>query len=327
MATIYVTRNIPDEGLELLRANRHDVIVNPDDRVLSKKELIAALQEHQPGALLCLLTDTIDGDVLDAAPALKIVANYAVGFDNIDVAATKERGIIATNTPGVLSGAVAEHTIALMFALMRRVCEADRFAKAGRYIGWDPMLFLGSQIHDKVLGIVGLGRIGMNVAKRAISGMGMKVLYHDRKTHADFEKEYGAEFRALDDLLAESDVVTLHVPLTDQTRYLINAERLAKMKKTCYIINTARGPVINEKALLEALDANRIAGAAIDVLECEPSIDCDPTDHLELKAFPNVIITPHIASATIEARQAMSCIAAENIIAVLSGKPAKTPVG
>jgi glyoxylate reductase len=328
MARIYVSRNIPDEGLLLLTSAGHEVIVNPDDRVLTKKELIAALTEHQPDALLCLLTDTIDDDVLSSAGSkLKIVANYAVGFNNIDIDAAKKRGIIVSNTPGVLTDAVAEHATALIFAIARRVCEADQYAKAGRYKGWGPFLFLGSQLKGKTLGVIGLGRIGTGVAERMVKGMGMRVLYNDRKAHADFEKEMGGEFRSIDDLLAESDVVTIHVPLTEKTRHLINAERLAKMKPSAFLINTARGPIIDEKALLAALEAKRIAGVAIDVLECEPSLDCDPTDHLELKTFPNVIITPHIASATIEARQAMSRIAGENIVAVLSGKDPVTPVG
>ncbi|MDO8425461.1 MAG: D-glycerate dehydrogenase [bacterium] len=321
MSTIYVTRAIPDEGLRLLRARRHEVIVNPEQRGITKDELIAALREHQPEALLCLLTDAIDSAVLAAgAPHLKIVANYAVGHDNIDLAAAKEHGIAVTNTPDVLTDAVAEHAVALMFALMRRVCEADRYAKAGRYKGWDPFLFLGPQIKGKTLGIVGLGSIGAAVAQRCVQGMGMRVIYNDPKTDAAFEHEHHAEFRALDDLLREADVVSIHVPLLPATHHLINEERIARMKPTAYLINTSRGPVVDEEALIDALAMKQLAGAALDVFECEPSIACLPEDHLKLKAMPNVILTPHIASATIEARQAMSRIAAENILAVLAGK-------
>lgn len=322
MSTIFATRNIPDEGLRLLAAAKHRVVVSPHDRVLTKDELIAALRQHKPDALLCLLTDTIDAAVLEAgAPALKVVANYAVGHDNVDIAAAKQRSIVVTNTPGVLTDAVAEHTIALMFALMRHVCEADAYAKSGRYTGWDPFLFLGTQLTGKTLGVVGLGRIGMGVAQRCVRGMGMKVLYHDTEAHADFEQKYDAQFSALDDLLRESDVVSIHVPLTPKTHHLLNAERIARMKTTAYLVNTSRGPIVDEAALITALEAKKLAGAALDVFECEPSITCRADDHLRLKAMPNVILTPHIASATWEARQAMSRMAAENIIAVLAGKP------
>lgn len=327
MSTIFVTRRIPDDGLKLLTAAKHRVIVSPHDRVLTRDELVAALQQHRPDALLCLLTDTVDAGVLHVgAPALRVVANYAVGVDNVDLAAAKEHGVVVTNTPGVLTDAVAEHTVALMFALMRRVCEADAYAKSGRYVGWDPFLFLGTQLAGKTLGVVGLGRIGVGVAQRCVRGMGMRVLYHDTEAHADFEHEYGAEFRALNDLLRESDVVSLHVPLTPKTHHLINAERLTMMKPTAYLVNTSRGPIVDEQALIAALEHKRIAGAALDVFECEPSIACNPNDHLWLKAAPNVILTPHIASATWEARQAMSRIAAENIIAVLAGQPAPNVV-
>lgn len=321
MSTIYITRRIPDEGLKLLAAKGHRLVVNPHDRVLLKEELVAALKEHRPEALLCQLTDRIDGDVLDAGkPTLKIVANYAVGFDNVDVAAAKQRGVVVTNTPGVPTDAVVEHTIALIFSLARHVAAADQYAKSGRYKGWDPFLFLGMELKGKTLGIVGLGRIGFGVAERCVKGMGMKVLYNDPKTNPDFEHEFGGRFRSLDDLLRESDVVSLHVPLLPTTHHLINAERLGCMKPTSLLINTSRGPIVDEAALLDALDRKTIAGAALDVFECEPSITCRADDHLRLKAMPNVILTPHIASATVEARQAMSRIAAENILAVLEGK-------
>lgn len=321
MATVFVSRKIPNAGLKLLEARAHRVVVSPHDRVLTKEELVAALTEHRPEALLCQLTDRIDGDVLDAGkPALKVVANYAVGFDNVDVAAAKQRGIIVTNTPGVLTDAVAEHTVALMFALARHVCAADQYAKSGRYTGWDPFLFLGMELKGKTLGIVGLGRIGFGVAERCVKGMGMKVLYNDPRTSPDFEREFSGQFRSLDDLLKESDVVSLHVPLLPSTHHLINAERLSRMKPTALLINTSRGPIVDEAALLDALEQRKIGGAALDVFECEPSITCKADDHLRLKAMPNVILTPHIASATVEARSQMSRLAAENILAVLEGR-------
>ncbi|MBI4434944.1 D-glycerate dehydrogenase [Candidatus Uhrbacteria bacterium] len=321
MPTVYVTRRIPDEGLKLLEAGGHRVAVSPHDRVLTKEELVAAIREHRPEALLCQLTDRIDGDVLDAGkPNLKIVANYAVGTDNIDLAAANARGVIVANTPGVLTDAVAEHTVALMFALARHITAADQYAKSGRYTGWDPFLFLGMELKGKTLGIVGLGRIGFGVAERCVRGMGMRVLYHDPKTNPDFERELGGQFRSLDDLLRESDIISIHVPLLPSTHHLINAERLGRMKPTALLINTSRGPIVDEAALLDALERKTIAGAALDVFECEPSITCRPDDHLRLKAMPNVILTPHIASATVEARQAMSRLAAENILAVLEGR-------
>lgn len=321
MPTVYVSRRIPDAGLKLLTSKGHRIIVSPHDRVLTKEELVAAIREHAPDALLCQLTDRIDGDVLDAGkPNLKVVANYAVGLDNVDLAAAKQRSVIVTNTPGVLTDAVAEHTVALMFALARHVCAADQYAKSGRYTGWDPFLFLGTELKGKTLGIVGLGRIGFGVAERCVKGMGMRVLYNDPKTNADFERQFGGEFRSFDDLLRESDVVSLHVPLLPSTHHLINAERLGRMKRTALLINTSRGPIVDEAALLDALEQKKIAGAALDVFECEPSITCKADDHLRLKAMPNVVLTPHIASATVEARQAMSRLSAEHILAVLEGR-------
>lgn len=327
MPTIYVTRRIPDEGLKLLETKGHRVIVSPHDRVLTKDEVIAAVREHQPDALLCLLTDRIDGAVLDAGkPNLKILANYAAGFDNVDLTAAMERGIPVTNTPGVLTDAVAEHAVALIFALARHVCAADQYAKAGRYTGWDPFLFLGMELKGKTLGIIGLGRIGYGVAERCVKGMGMKVLYHDPKTNPEFERELGGAYRSLDDLCWQSDVISIHVPLMPSTHHLINAERLRHMQQHALLINTSRGPIVDEVALWNALERKQLGGAALDVFECEPSITCQPDDHLRLKALPNVILTPHIASATTEARQAMSRIAAENILAVLEGREPQNAV-
>lgn len=317
---IYVTRNIPDAGLNMLKAKGYEVVVNPDDKVHSKEELIAALKKEKPDAVLSLLTDKIDGDVLDAAPQLKIISNYAVGFDNIDLEAAKRRNILVSNTPSDwVSDSVAEHTFALMLALAHRLVEADAFARSGRYKGWDPFLMTGTLLKGKTLGVIGLGRIGADVVKHS-HGIGMKVAYYDTKPNPDFEKQFGARFLAMDDLLKECDVISLHVPLLPTTRHLLSTEQFKLMKPTAIVINTARGPVVDEKAILQALADKRLGGFATDVFECEPSIDCDPYDHLELKAMPNVIMTPHIASATLEARQAMSEIAAVNIIAALEGK-------
>jgi glyoxylate reductase len=317
---IYVTRNIPDAGLKLLKEKGFELVINPVNEVHSKEELIAALKKEKPDAMLSLLTDKIDSEVLDAAPQLKVIANYAVGFDNIDLEAAKRRNIPVTNTPSdMVSDSVAEHTFSLMLALAHRVVEADSFARSGRYKGWDPFLMTGTLLKGKTLGVIGLGRIGADVVKHSY-GIGMKVAYYDTKPNPEFEKQYSARFLALDDLLKESDVVSLHVPLLPATRHLLSAKQFKLMKPTAIVVNTARGPVVDEKAILQALTDKAIAGFATDVFECEPSIDCDPYDHLELKAMPNVIMTPHIASATLEARQAMSLAAAANIIAVFEGK-------
>ncbi len=319
MAKIFVTRRIPDQGLKMLEQAGHKVVVRNDNTIISKKELIAELKKGYD-ALLCLLTDKVDAEVMDAAlPQLKIIANYAVGFDNIDIVAGKSRRLMITNTPGTeITESVAEHTFALLIALARRIAEADRFARAEKYKGWAPLLLLGTDIHDKTLGIVGLGAIGFAVAQRAVRGFKMKVIYHDPKRNEQFEKEYGSIYKeSLDDLLKEADFVSLHVPLLPSTKHMISEKQLAMMKPTAYLINTARGPVVDELALLMALKDKTIAGAGLDVFECEPAIDCVTSDNLELKKMDNVVLTPHTASATIETRQAMSRIAAKNIIEAL----------
>ena len=312
---VYVTRRIPEPGIKKLVEAGYEVDVNPEDRVLSKEELIEALKQKPYDAVLCLLTDKIDAEVFDAAPQAKIFANYAVGYNNIDLEEAKKRGIIITNTPGVLTQTVAEHTFALMLAIAHRVVEADKFTRAGKYKGWAPMLFLGTDVSEKTLGIIGLGRIGSRVAYHAVKGFGMKVLYYDIKRNEDFEKEYGAEYReTVDDVMKEADFISIHVPLLESTRHLINKERLALMKPSAYLINTSRGPVIDEQALTEALKNKAIKGAALDVYENEPELTPG------LAELDNVILTPHIASATEETRSKMAEMAADNIIAVLEGK-------
>ncbi len=328
MAKIFITRQIPDEGLKMLEQTGYELVVRKDDTIISKKELVSELKKGYDG-LLCLLTDKIDAEVMDAGlmtgqglPRLKVIANYAVGFDNIDIVAGKKRGLMISNAPGrEITESVAEHTFALMIALARRIAEADRFARAEKYKGWAPLLLLGTDIHDKTLGIVGLGAIGFAVAQRAVRGFKMKVIYHDPKRNEQFEKEYGSIYKeSLDDLLKEADFVSLHVPLLPSTKHMISEKQLAMMKPTAYLINTARGPVVDELALLKALKDKKIAGAGLDVFECEPAIDCVTSDNLELKKMDNVVLTPHTASATIETRQAMSRIAATNIIEALEGR-------
>ena len=313
MPKIYVTRSISEEGIELLKKKGFQVDINPEDKVLSRDELKKAISGYD--GLLCLLTDKIDGEVLDAAgKQLKIVANYAVGYDNIDVKAATERKIFVTNTPGVLTEAVAEHTFALLMSVAKRIVEADDFVRAGKYKQWEPKGFLGPQIWGKTIGIVGLGRIGSFVAQIAHGGFNMEVLYHDVTKNEEFEMRFSAKYRETPELLRESDFVTIHVPLLPETHHLIGAKELGTMKQTAILINTSRGPVVDEVALVEALKSKKIAGAGLDVFEHEPDLTPGLTD------LPNVALTPHTASATHEARNAMSRIAAENIIAALEGK-------
>ncbi|MEK7134353.1 MAG: D-glycerate dehydrogenase [Patescibacteria group bacterium] len=318
---IFITRKIPEAGIALLKEKGHEVEVSTKDGVLTKEELLLALRAKQYDAVISLLTDKIDGEVMDAAPTVKIFANYAVGYDNIDLAAAKERGKIITNTPDVLTNSVAEHAVALLMALAKRIPEGDRFMREGKYIGWAPELLLGTDILGKTLGILGTGRIGSRVAEIAAKGLGMRVIYYDIAQNAMLEKNVGASFRKTpEEVLAEADAVSIHVPLLDSTRHLMNADRLAKMKKTAYLINTSRGPVIDEAALTDALKNGVIRGAALDVFEHEPNLAPGLSD------LSNVIITPHTASATEETRAAMSRVAAENIIAVLEGKSPITEV-
>lgn len=315
MAKIYITRMVSESGIKALQDKGYEVNINPEDRVLAKAELIAVLKGQNYNALFCLLTDKIDAEVMDSfGPQLKIIANMAVGFDNIDIEEAKKRGIMVANTPGVLTDTVAEHAFALMLAIARRIPEADKFSKASKYEGWSPTLMLGNDLSNKVIGIVGLGRIGSRVAHYAVKGFGMKVLYYDIKRNEEFEREFGAVYASLDDLLKQSDFISIHVPLLPSTRHLIDAEKLKLMKSTAYLVNTSRGPVIDEAALAHALKNKIICGAALDVFEFEPKITS------ELLTLDNVILTPHIASATKETRSKMSALASTNIIEALEGR-------
>jgi len=310
---IFVTRKIPGEHLEKLKEAGHEVVVSEFNRPLTGEELVAAVKGVD--AILSLLTDRIDGDLMDAAgPQLKIISNYAVGFDNIDVTGATDRGIVVVNTPSdEVNEAVAEHTWALILALARRIVESDEAVRRGGYKGWEPDIFIGVSIIGKTLGIVGLGRIGSMVARRA-KGYNMTVLYNKHDPDPEAEKELGVAFASLDELLAKSDFVSLHVPLTDETRHMINAETLAKMKKGSFLVNTARGPVVDERSLVEALKSGHLGGVALDVFDNEPNIDP------ELLAMPNTITTPHIASATFEARNKMGEMAVEAILDTLEGE-------
>jgi glyoxylate reductase len=320
MSKIFITYKIPEAGEKLLREAGHEVVVREEESLISREDLVAALKEYD--AVLPLLTDKIGAEELaEAGEQLKVIANYAVGYNNIDAKAAKEKGIVVTNTPGVLTDAVAEHTIALLAAAAQQLVEADKFTRAGKYIGWRPTLFLGTELKGKTLGIVGLGRIGTAVAKRAKNGFEMNIVYNDIKPNKEFENEFDAKFHAnVDDLISSADAISLHVPLIDSTRHLINEERLNAMKDSAILVNTSRGPVVDEKALVKALKENKIRAAALDVFEEEPKLAPGLAD------LPNVIITPHIASATIETRDAMAELAAKNIIAVLAGETPATPV-
>ncbi|MDO8676722.1 MAG: D-glycerate dehydrogenase [Candidatus Azambacteria bacterium] len=312
---IFVTRVVSEAGVKMLKDRGYEVVVNPEDKVLSKEELSVALKGQNYDALFCLLTDKIDGEVMDAfGPQLKIIANMAVGFDNIDTEEAKKRGIMITNTPGVLTETVAEHAFALMLSIAHRIPEADKFTRALKYQGWAPMLMLGNDLSSKTLGVIGLGRIGSRVAHHGSKGFEMKVLYYDVNRNEDFEKEFGAVYMSLDDLLKTSDFVSIHVPLLPSTQHLINAEKLKLMKPTAYLVNTSRGSIIDEAALAYALKNKVIRGAALDVFEFEPKVTP------ELLELDNVILTPHIASATEETRSKMSILAAENIIEALEGR-------
>ena len=308
---VFVSREIPKAGLDLLR-KKCSVTVSSKSRVLTKKELVSGIKGKD--ALLCLLTDRIDSSVMKAGKNLKVIANYAVGFDNIDVPAATKLGIPITNTPGVLTDAVADHACALMMAIARRVVESDKFVRAGKYKSWEPMLMLGGDFKGKTLGILGLGRIGSAVAERMHRGFGVKVLYYDVRRNPAFEKNVKAKRVSVLQLMKNSDYVSVHVPLLPSTRHLVGAKELKMMKKTAYLINTSRGPVIDESALVSALRRKQVAGAALDVFENEPKTSPG------LSKLDNAILTPHTASATVTARDAMAVIAARNVLAALSGK-------
>lgn len=313
MGRVFITRDIPGVGIDLLKDAGHEVFVSSKDGVLSKEELIEILQEKEYDAVLCLLTDTIDAEIFDAAPTVKMFANYAVGFNNIDIEEAAKRNITITNTPGVLTETVAEFTFSLILSLLHRIPEADAFTRAGKYKGWEPELLLGENISGKVIGIIGAGRIGQQVVRHAYH-FGAKIIYTDIQRNEDLEKELGAVYKKeVDDVFREADIISIHVPLLPSTHHLVSKERLALMKENAYFINTSRGEVVDERALVEALRAKQIKGAALDVFEFEPKLT---PGLIELKS---VILTPHIASATESARNQMATMAAQNIIDSLAG--------
>ena len=307
---IFVTRKIPEPGLDLLR-KEFEVEINPYDRVLSKEEIIRGVQGKD--GLLCLLTDPIDKDVIFSEPKLKMIASYAVGYDNIDVKAASEKGIPVSNTPGVLTDTTAEMAWALLFSVARRTAEGDRFTRAGKFKGWAPMLMLGQDVSNKTLGVIGVGRIGTVLALKS-KGFDKDVLYVDDRRNETLERELRAKKVNLSELLKKSDFISLHVPLNKATHHMVGEKELKMMKKNAILINTSRGPVVDEQALAKALKEKWIFGVGLDVYEHEPKIS------EELRKLDNVTLQPHSASATLETRTKMALIAAENMIAGLKGK-------
>jgi glyoxylate reductase len=309
-ATVVVSQPIPQAGLQLLRERFSDVqVMEKGDR----EGLKAALADAD--ALLPLLTDPVDAELMDAGPKLRIIANCAVGYDNIDLEAAAKRGMPVTNTPGVLTRATSEIAFALLISLTRRILEADRFTRAGKFVGWDPLLLLGDELAGRTIGIFGMGRIGRDFARKC-RAFDMRVIYHNRNpVSREIEAELDARLVSFETLLAESDAVSIHAPLTEETRHRFDDDAFSHLREGAYLINTARGELVDEAALVRALQSGRLKGAGLDVYEFEPKVSP------ELPEMENVVLLPHIGSATEETRGAMASTAARNIIAVLDGKP------
>ena len=311
MPAIFITKEISGEGLELLK-KEHRLQINSTDRPVTLQEMLDGIREAD--ALLCMLSDRVGREIIENAPNLKVVANLAVGVDNIDVEACTSRGIVVTNTPGVLTEATADLTWALLLAVTRRVVEGDCFVRAGKFKGWGPLLFVGGDLHGKTLGIIGMGRIGCAVARRG-AGFGMRIIYYQReRLPAAVEKELKAAYLPLNKVVGEADYLTLHLPYYPEVHHFINEERLGMMKPNAYLINTARGAHIDEQALVKHLKANKIAGAALDVYEKEPQLSPG------LVGLKNVVLSPHTGSASAVTRRLMTEMAVKSIVAVLNGK-------
>lgn len=313
---VYITRPIQDQAIALLKEH-FDVSLNQEDKVVDRERLMKAVEDVD--ALLCLINDRVDRDVINRAVRVKIIANYGAGYNNIDVEEAARKGIFVTNTPDVLTDATADLAWGLLLATARRIVESDKYTRAGRFESWSPTLLLGCSVAGKTLGVIGAGRIGKAVVKRSL-GFDMKVLYHNRNRDKELETQYKAEWADKQTLLSQSDFISLHVPLTDQTRHLIGQREFETMKDTAVLINTARGPIVDEKALVNALREGLIWGAGLDVYEREPEFEKG------LKGLDNVILATHVGSATIEARTSMAMMAAENVVSVLSGGKPLNPV-
>lgn len=312
MANILITRSIPTPGLKLIKQSHHNLTINQLDRSLTHKELLKAVRDRH--GIITQLADKIDTDVLNAAgPNLKVISNYAVGYNNIDIDEATRRNITVCNTPDVLTEATADIAWCLILGVARRASEGDSLIRSGNWQGWTPMQLLGADLTNKTLAIIGAGRIGYAVAQRA-AGWNMKIIYVARSQHIDFEHNLNATRKQLDDALRIADFVSIHVPQTPKTIHLINEQRLNLMKPTAYLINTSRGSIIDETALVTALQTNRIAGAGLDVYENEPSLTTG------LIHCPNTLLLPHLGSATHETRAAMARLAAKNLLACLDNK-------
>ncbi|MGC9327225.1 MAG: 2-hydroxyacid dehydrogenase [Candidatus Hinthialibacter sp.] len=310
---IFITRMLPQPVFDRLDEAGIDYDVYPKDEIIPRDVLLKEVQDRE--GLLCILTDAIDKEVFDRAHRLKIIANYAVGYNNIDIAEASRRGIAVANTPGVLTDATADLAWTLLLAAARRAVESDAYLRAGKFQGWGPMLLLGRDVTGATLGIVGLGRIGKAFAQRA-AAFQMKILYASRELDEEFESAYPGDIRRveLDELLANSDFVSLHVPLTPETVHLIGEQELRRMQPHAILINTSRGPVVDEAALVRALQEKWIWGAGLDVYENEPQV------HPGLIALPNTVLLPHLGSATTKTRTRMGLMAVENLIAFFEGK-------
>jgi len=314
---VFITREIPAAGIELLKTAGMQVEVYPHNQPIPESILLEKIKDCD--ALLCLLTDSVSAPVIATAKHLKIIANYAVGYNNIDLPAAAEHGIVVTNTPDVLTEATADLAFALILACARRIVEGDQLVRQGNFTGWSPLMMLGADVFAQTIGIIGAGRIGSAVARRA-QGFGMNILYSDIATNQLIEKEYRAHKRELEDLLRNSDFVSLHVPLTTSTRHQIDEKRFQQMKSTAYLINTSRGAVIDEQELVRALTNKIIAGAGLDVYEREPGLAEG------LANLKNVVMLPHLGSATFHTREKMAKLAATNIIELAQGRPAPNAV-
>ncbi|NOZ80073.1 MAG: D-glycerate dehydrogenase [DPANN group archaeon] len=304
MKKLFVTKPLPGKVMERLK-DSFDITVNEENRHLSREEIIEGVKGKD--GLVSLLTDPIDSTIMDAEPNLKIIANYAVGFNNIDLKAATDRNILVTNTPGVLDETTADLAFTLLCAAARRIHEGEKFLRSGSWDGWGPLQFLGQDIHKRTLGIVGLGRIGKEVARRGNKGFCMPILYADPRKNEEFERMTGAKHVDIRELFMKADFVSLHCPLNDKTHHLVNRELIDLMKPTAILINTARGPVVDEKALVQALREKKIFAAALDVFEHEPKIS------EELLALDNAIMVPHIGSASIDTRTRMGDLVIQNL--------------
>lgn len=314
---VFITRKIPSGAVKLLTAAGFDVDVFEEDQGITKSEILE--RGKTADALLTLLTDKIDREIIDGLANLKIISNYAVGYNNIDVKYANSKNIIVTNTPDILTHATAEIAVGLILSCARKLYDAEKFVREGKFVGWKPELFLGTEIHGKTVGVVGAGRIGYETAK-IMKAFGARIVYFNRSEKPEFENELGAKKVSFKELLKDSDIVTFHVPLTEETYHMLNTETMRYLKTDAIVINTARGEVIDEIALLKRLKTGKLKCAGFDVFENEPNL------REELFNSPNVVLLPHIGSATTEARGKMAELCAENIINVLNGKLAITPV-